>query len=210
MRHQTAEMLDEVANGLLNARWNLILTAAFCFGMALYNFVTPAWGGLGLFMITPRDGLAGICSLMPWCAIALGAARTAGSCISRSGWVLSWCEIALSLVMLAFGLGELLFPSVTRGYAALWAVVGVFMAFELVLVALDMGRRGLGYWWAELAVAAAVWAVAFAGALGFAGAAGAQGTASLMLFVAGWGYVYGAVVLHGAGSAERGGAAAAR
>ena len=39
---------------------------------------------------------------------------------------------------------------------------------------------------------------------------GAQGTASLMLFVAGWGYVYGAVVLHGAGSAERGGAAVAR
>ena len=37
MRHQTAEMLDEVANGLLNARWSLILTAAFCFGMAFYN-----------------------------------------------------------------------------------------------------------------------------------------------------------------------------
>jgi len=202
MRKQTRARLDAIKEQLLLVKWNLVIMAAFCFGMAAYNYVTPSWGGLGMFMITPHDGLDGILAMLPWCGIALGVLTGIASFVSRSGWVLSWIEILMSLVMFVFGFWELFFPYDIGVYSQTWAFVGIFLAFFIMFIALHMDREGVGHWFVELCVAAATWIVSFINIMDFAGPAASQGLTSLTLFIAAWGFVYGAVALHGVGSLD--------
>lgn len=195
-------LFDSIKEKLLQVKWSLVIMAVFCFSMAAYNYVTPAIGGVGMFMITPHDGLAGILSMLPWCSIVLGALTLIGSFISRSGWVLSWVEIVLSLVMFVFGFWELFFPYDISIYSQTMAFVGIFLAFFVMFIALDIDRRDAGHWFIELVVAAAVWIVSFVNIMNFAGEGASQGLTSLALFIAGWGFVYGAVALHGKGSID--------
>ena len=67
-------MKDEIIKKLLDVKWNLVIMAAFCFLFAVYMYVTPVEGGLGMFMITPHNGLAGLLEMLPWIGIFLGAA----------------------------------------------------------------------------------------------------------------------------------------
>lgn len=202
MRKQTRAKLDCLKEQLLLVKWNLVIMAVFCFGMAAYNYVTPSWGGLGMFMITPHDGLAGILSMLPWCAIVLGVLTGIASFVSRSGWVLSWVEVLMSLFMFVFGFWELFFPYDISVYSQTWAFVGIFLAFFVMFIALHMDRVDAGRWFVELCVAAATWIVSFINIMNFAGEGAAQGLTSLTLFIAAWGFVYGAVALHGVGSID--------
>ena len=202
MRKQTRAKLDCLKEQLLLVKWNLVIMAVFCFGMAAYNYVTPSWGGLGMFMITPHDGLAGILSMLPWCAIVLGVLTGIASFVSRSGWVLSWVEVLMSLFMFVFGFWELFFPYDISVYSQTWAFVGIFLAFFVMFIALHMDRVDAGHWFVELCVAAATWSVSFINIMNFAGEGAAQGLTSLTLFIAAWGFVYGAVALHGVGSID--------
>ncbi len=43
------EMLEDMGRKLLAVKWNLVIMAAFCFLFAVYMYVTPAEGGLGIF-----------------------------------------------------------------------------------------------------------------------------------------------------------------
>ena len=153
MRHQTVDLLGRVKQHLLQAKWNLVVMAACCFVMAVYNFVVPASGVLGV----AGSGLDGVISALPVCGIVAGALSLVGSFASKSTWVLSWVEVAFEIAMFALGFWGLFFPTTMGDYA---------------------------------------------GVLAFAGVSGAQGVASLMLFVAAWGFVYGAVSLQGVGSVE--------
>lgn len=201
MRHQTRTLLGKAGQKLLQAKWNLIVMAAFCFCMAAFNFVTAPQGGTGMFLITPTEGPAGTVPLIPWCAIAVGALSLVGSFVSRSAWVLSWTEVVAEALILLFGLGELVFPTL-GAYAEAWSFVGVVLAVLIALVAADMERKRVGSWVVELVVAAAVGVLALANALNAGGLGAAQGLTSLTLFVAAWGFVCGATALQGVGSVE--------
>lgn len=90
------EMLEDMGKKLLAVKWNLVIMAAFCFLFSIYMYVTPAEGGLGMFMITPHNGLAGLLEMLPWIGIVLGAATFIASFASTSTWVLGWTEPVLS------------------------------------------------------------------------------------------------------------------
>ena len=62
-------MKDEIIKKLLEVKWNLVIMAAFCFLFAVYMYVTPVEGGLGMFMITPHNGLTGLLEMLPWIGI---------------------------------------------------------------------------------------------------------------------------------------------
>ena len=62
-------MKDEIIKKLLDVKWNLVIMAAFCFLFAVYMYVTPVEGGLGMFMITPHNGLAGLLEMLPWIGV---------------------------------------------------------------------------------------------------------------------------------------------
>lgn len=198
MRHQTVALLDRIKQHLLHAKWNLIAMAAGCFAIAVYNFVVPAGGVLGV----AGSGLDGVVGMLPWFGIVIGALALIGSFVSRSTWVLSWTEVVLDAIMFVLGFWFLFFPSTMGPYDSVLAFVGVFAAVVLVCVAMEMDRHDAGRWGICLAVAAVVAVLAFALAMRFAGVSGAQGLVSLMLFIAGWGFVYGAVALQGVGSVE--------
>ncbi|HJG31447.1 MAG TPA: hypothetical protein K8U80_08650 [Collinsella ihuae] len=198
MRHQTVDLLGRVKQHLLQTKWNLVVMAACCFIMAAYNFVVPASGVLGV----AGSGLDGVISALPVCGIVAGALSLVGSFASKSTWVLSWVEVAFEVAMFALGFWGLFFPTTMGDYAGVLAFAGVFAALYLVAVSLEMDRMGAGRWVVALCVAVVVAVLALALAMGFAGVSGAQGVASLMLFVAAWGFVYGAVSLQGVGSVE--------
>lgn len=191
MRHQTVALLERTKQHLLGAKWNLIVMAACCFALAVYNFVVPATGVLGI----ATSGLAGVIAALPWFGIFGGALAIVGSFVSRSVWVLSWTEVVLDLIMFVLGFWYLFFPSALGDYATVLTCVGLFIAFYLVCVSMEQDRTGAGLWPVCLVVAAVVGILAFALIMNFAGAVGAQGVVSLMLFIAGWGFVYGAVAL---------------
>lgn len=187
---------------LSHVKWNLVIMAAFCILYAAYIYVTPAAGGEGTFMITPVEGLSGILAQLPWIGIFLGAVGIIASFASVSGWVLSWTEPALGVVMFVAGFWELFFPYDIRVFSQAFAFIGIFLAFYVMFVSFEMERTGRGNWLIELALAAATWIVSFVNIMDFAGHGAAQGLASLTLYLAGFGFAYGAVALTGAGSIE--------
>ena len=195
-------MVDEIVKKLKGVKWSLVAMAAFCFGYAVYMYVTPVWGGLGLFMVTPRDGLDGLVALLPWIGIFLGATTLILSFASTSAWVLGWTEPVLGAGMLALGLWELYFPYNLVAFSQVYAVVGMFLAFYIVFVALEMARRGAGHWGVELALALVILCVSFYNLMGLGGAGAALPVSCLELFLAGWGFVYGALSLSGAAPAK--------
>lgn len=180
---------------LADVKWGLVAMAACCFFMAFYVFVTPPQGGRGLFLITPLGGAEGLLSAVPWCAIVMGLAVFFGSIASRSPRTLGWAEPALGVAMLLAGLWALNFPVSLPAFAVTYGAMGIVAAFYLLLVALDMYVREAGQWLAVLAVAGATWVLAFMSMLGVAGLGGQLGVVALMLFVAAWGFVYGALEL---------------
>ena len=183
-------------------KWNLVIMAVFCVLYAAYIYVTPASGGEGTFMITPVTGLPGILAQLPWIGIFLGAVGIIASFASTSGWILSWTEIALSLVMF--------FPYDIRVFSQTFAFVGIFLSFYVMFISWEMDRVSKGLWLVELAIAAATWITSFVNIMDFAGSGATQGLASLTLYLAGFGFAYGAIVLSGTGSIEDSIAAPAR
>lgn len=190
-------MKETTKKKLWDVKWNLVIMAAFCFAFAVYMYVTPEHGGEGMFMITPHDGLPGLLKMLPWCGIALGATGIIASFASRSTWVLSWVEPIMGLAMFVFGFWELFFPYDIKIFSQTWAFVGIFLAFYVMFVSMEMMRKGRGHWFVELVLAAAVWIVSFINIMNFAGEAATQALSSLTLFLAAWGFVYGAVILTG-------------
>lgn len=188
-------MKDEIIKKLLDVKWNLVIMAAFCFLFAVYMYVTPVEGGLGMFMITPHNGLAGLLEMLPWIGIFLGAATFIVSFVSKSTWVLGWTEPVLGALMFVVGFWELFFPYDIAVFSLTYAFVGIFLAFYVMFIALEMDRKGVGHWFMTLVLAAAIWAVSFYNMMNFAGEGASVALSCLELFLAGWGFVYGALVL---------------
>lgn len=190
-------MKQETLNKLRDIKWSQVLMAVFCFAFAAYVYVTPAWGGLGMFMITPRNGLDGILQMLPWIGIVLGALSFILSFVSRSTWVLGWTEPVLGALMFVAGFWELFFPYDIKVFSFTFAVLGIFLAFYVMFTALEMLRKDTGRWVVQLLLAAAVWAVSFFNMFNFAGEGNIVALSCLELFLAGWGFVYSAIVLTG-------------
>ncbi|MDY4042146.1 MAG: hypothetical protein SOY67_08635 [Collinsella sp.] len=194
--------MRELLGKLGRVKWNLVIMAAFCVLYAAYIYVTPATGGEGTFMITPEEGLPGILAQLPWIGIFLGAVGIIASFASTSGWVLSWTEPALAAIMFVAGFWELFFPYDIRVFSQTFAFIGIFLSFYVMFISFEMERTGRGHWLIALALAAATWIVSFVNIMDFAGHAAAQGLSSLTLYLAGFGFAYGAVALSGTGSIE--------
>ena len=203
-------MKESTVKKLWGVKWNLVIMAAFCFFYAVYVYVTPEHGGMGTFMITPTAGLPGLLKQLPWIFLGLGVTGIIATFASTSGWILGWTELAVDLVMFVFGFWELFFPYDITVFSQTFAFVGIFMAFYIMFVSLHMDRIGEGRWFVELCVAAATWIVSFVNIMNFAGESASQGLTSLTLFLAGWGFTYGAIILSGKGDIDESIAAPAR
>lgn len=190
-------MSQDIVRKLWDVKWNLVIMAAFCFAFAVYMYVTPVEGGLGMFMITPHNGLTGLLEMLPWIGIFLGAITFIASFASKSTWVLGWTEPALGALMFVAGFWELFFPYDIAVFSLTYAFVGIFLAFYVMFIALEMDRKGVGHWFVELVLAAVIWAVSFFNMMNFAGEGAQVALTCLELFLAGWGFVYGALVLTG-------------
>ena len=195
-------MMEAVAKRLWSVKWNLVVMAAFCFLFSVYMYVTPAEGGLGMFVITPHDGLDGLLGMLPWIGVFLGAITFICSFVSTSTWVLGWTEPALGAVMFVAGFWELFFPYDIKVFSFTWAVLGIFLAFYVMFIALEMMRKERGHWFVELVLAAVIWGVSFFNMMNFAGEGAQVALSCLELFLAGWGFVYGVVVLTGVAPAQ--------
>lgn len=189
--------MDEMKKKLWDVKWNLVVMAVFCFGFAVYAYVTPAEGGSGVFMITPHNGLPGLLKVIPWCSLVLGVLGIIASFASKSTWVLSWLEPVLGLFMFVFGFWELFFPYDISVFSKTFAFVGIFLAFYVMFIALEMDRKNKGRWFVTLVLAAAIWCVSFFNLMNFAGESASQGLTCLEFFLAGWGFTYGAIILTG-------------
>lgn len=190
-------MKETTKKKLWSVKWNLVILAAFCFAFAVYAYVTPVEGGPGVFMITPHNGLPGLLTMLPWIGVVLGALTLISSFVSTSTWVLGWTEPVLGLVMFVAGFWELFFPYDIKVFSTTWAIIGIFLAFYVMFIALEMMRKQRGHWIVELVLAAAVWIVAFLNIMNFAGSDATQELTCLDLFLAAWGFTYGAIKLTG-------------
>ncbi|MDY2776845.1 MAG: hypothetical protein SOU51_00475 [Collinsella sp.] len=195
-------MYQEIVRRLWEVKWSLVLMAAFCFAFAFYVYVTPVYGGLGMFPITPRDGAAGLLGILPWVGIFLGAVSIVASFASRSTWVLGWTEPAIGAFMLLVGFWSLFQPGVLSVFSRSYGAFGIFLAVYISLIALEMERKSVGHWWAELVVAAATWCISLLNLMDLAGADGYIGLTALTFAVAAWGFVYGALSLSGVAPAH--------
>lgn len=188
------------AAALPRVKWGLVVMAVACFAWAIYMFVTPPYGGAGFIMITPDNGPTGLVALLPWFAICAGALSAIGCLASRAAWALGWTEPALSVVMLLAGIWGIYSTPQLGSFNVAYTVAGIFLALYVAVVALELYRRGERFWYVELALAAAAWIVAMAGGFNNAADHLQVGYACLSFFIAGWGFVYGAIKLHGAES----------
>lgn len=177
---------DAVFARLRGLKWGLAVLAAACFVLGCALFVSPAWG---------YADYARLQQVLSWFAIAAGALSLIGAFASGSEFVLTGAEPVMSGVLLLAGLATLLFPFAAFSFVPVCAALGIFLAFYILACALEMDRRGLGNWVAELIVALAVLIVSLANLFGVAGTAGMLGLSALEFYVAAWGFVYGAVVL---------------
>lgn len=185
------------AGKLKGAKWSLIVMAIFCFAWAAYTFVTAPFGGAGVFMITPEDGPAGLVAALPLCLIAIGLLSFLGTALSRTAWVLGWTEPIANVVLIAAGLWGLWGGASTLSFGVAYTALGVYLALYIALVALELNRRGAERWYMELIVAVVVWAITLISGLNHAPVNELVPAASLALFIAAWGFVYGAVMLAG-------------
>ena len=189
--------MEDIKKKLWDVKWNLVVMAVFCFAFAVYAYVTPVEGGPGTFMITPHDGLEGLLKMIPWCSLVLGVLGLITPFASKSTWVLSWLEPLLGLFMFVFGFWELFFPYDINVFSQTFAFVGIFLAFYVMFIALEMDRKNKGHWFVTLVLAAVIWIVSFFNLMNFAGEGASQGLTCLEFFLAGWGFTYGAIVLSG-------------
>lgn len=196
-------MKDIIVRKLLSVKWSLAVMAVFSFFLAAYVYVTPPQGGLGMFMITPTNGLEGTIEQLPWFLITFGALAFIGSFVSKSTWVLGFVEPVMGLIMFVVGFWELFFPYDFQIVSQTWAVVGIFLAFYVMFVALELDRKRAGVWLAELVLAAAIFIASFVNLFNFAGDGGTQALSALPLFLAGIGFLYGAVRLTGVAPSRR-------
>ena len=190
------------AGKLKGAKWSLIVMAVFCFAWAAYTFVTAPFGGAGVFMITPEEGPAGLVAALPLCLILTGLVGFLGTVLSRTAWVLGWTEPIANIVLIAAGLWGLWGGASTLSFGAAYTVLGVYLALYIALVALELNRRGADRWYIELIVAAVAWAIVLVNGLNHAPVNELVPAASLALFIAAWGFVYGAIALNGTVQAE--------
>ena len=195
-------------NKLSQAKLGLIVMAAFCFIWTVYMFVTPAVGGTGFFMITPENGPAGLAPQLAWGAVVAGLLASLATLSMRPSWVLGWVEPLLDIVMLLAGLWGIYSASQLGSFNAVYTVAGVFLALYLAAIAAELFRRGEALWFIELVVAGAVWVISMAGGLNMTSAAAQVPFVCLAFFIAGWGFVYGALKLHAAEPLETEAAAA--
>ena len=196
-------MKDLIVRRLLRVKWGLAVMAVFSLFLSFYVYVTPAQGGTGMFMITPTNGLEGTIEQLPWFLIVFGALAFIGSVVSKSTWVLGFVEPVMALIMFVVGFWELFFPYDFTVVSQTWAVVGVFLSFYVMFIALEIDRKRAGVWSAVLVLAAAIFIVSFVNLFNFAGDAGTQALSALELFLAGLGFLYGAVRLTGVAPARR-------
>lgn len=187
------ELKELVVERLLGVKWNLVAMGAVSLVFAVVVFTAPA------------HRLAEPLSLLPWLGIALGALGLVGSFVSTSGWVLGWTEIVMALAMFLVGFWTLFFPvnPVTAAtFSQVLGFAGIFLAFYVLFVALAMDRAGCGNWVVELIVGIVALVASLAGLLGVAGVDGVQAVAALPLYLAAFGFLYGAAALSGHGSIE--------
>ena len=172
-----------LAHKLPGVKWSLVAMAIVCFAAAAYAFVTPAWASATLL------------SAMPWFAIVGGLLAFLGTVLTRAPWTVSWAEPIVGVVLIAGGLATLWYPSLMVSVSGTCGVFGLALAFYVLFTALEMYARGAGQWLVELAIAAVVWVAAFMSLMGVMGLSGQGVIASLVFFVAAWGFVYGAAAL---------------
>lgn len=192
-----------IARSCGRAKWSLVLMAVFCFAWAVFTFFTAPIGGQGLFMITPTNGPAGLVPLLSWCGVVMGAVTLLATFLSRPTWVIGWLEPVMGAIMLVWGLYGIFFPTSLGDFATTYSIAGIFLALYVFFIALEMWRKDEGQWLVELAVAGVVWVVSFVGLMKVGGPETQLAVAALALFVAAWGFVYGAVALAGV-APERG------
>ncbi len=195
MPEYRAVTAHEVGSTLSRVVWPLAAMAAFCFIWAVYMFATPVAGGAGLLMITPENGPAGLAALLPWCSVVMGVVVAVGSWFSRESAVLGAADVILAAIMVLFGLWGIYTPSAMGSFATAYTVAGVFCAVYLALVACEIFRRGERPWIPAAVCAVAVWAVTMVGALNHGPVADAVPYACIALFIAAWGFVWGAIAL---------------
>lgn len=191
-----------VAAALPKVAWGLVVLAVACFAWAVYMFCTPPFGGAGLLMITPENGPTGLVGLLPWFAVVVGALSALGCLVSRAPWALGWTQPVMSIIMLLAGLWGIYETARLGSFGAAYTVAGVFLALYVAAVALELYRRGERFWYVEFSIAAAVWVVSLAGGLNNAADYQQVGFACVAFFLAGWGFVYGALKLSGNAAAS--------
>lgn len=189
-----------IASKLVTAKWSLIIMAALTFFWAVYLFVTAPEGGAGGLLPTPVEGPAGLVSVLPWWCIIAGCACAVASLASRAPRALGWVEPVFDIVLLLAGLWGIYSIPLLGSFSEVHTALGVFLALYLAVVALELYVRDERMWYVEMIVAAAVLAISLAGGVNFAVVSGQVGYFSLALFVAGWGFVYGAIKLGAKGA----------
>lgn len=89
------------------------------------------------------------------------------------------------------------FPYDIKVFSLAYSFVGIFLAFYVMFIALEIERKRAGNWIATLVLAAVIWVVSFFNMMNFAGEGGSVALTCLQFFLAGWGFVYGALALNG-------------
>lgn len=177
---------DALFARLRGLTWSHVAMSACCFILGAALFVSPAWG---------YADLARLQQMLSWFGIAAGALSIVGGFASASPFSLKGVEPVAGALMLLCGLWTLNFPVATTAFVASVSAVGVFLAFYVVLTALEMDRRGTGRWVVQLVMGVAVLAVAFSNLFGIAGADVMLALSALELYLAGWGFAYAAIAL---------------
>lgn len=177
---------DAMFDRMRGMTWSHVAMAAACFVLGAVLFVSPAWVHADFVRLQQA---------LSWFGIAAGALSLIGAYASTTPVSLRGVEPVAGAVLLAVGLWTLNFPFAASSFTVTVSGLGVFLAFYIVLTALEMDRRGTGRWIAQLLCGLAVLAVSFANLFGLAGAAGMLVLSSLELYLAGWGFVYAAVAL---------------
>lgn len=177
---------DLLFSRLRGLAWSHVAMAVASFFFATAIFVSPAWG---------YEDLARLQQLVSWFGIFAGALSLIAAFAPHARWTLRSVEPAAGAVLLLGGLWTLNFPFSADAFVPVISLTGMLLAFYLLAITSEMGRRGVGGTGVELGIAISVIAASFANLFGTLGSEGMLMLSALELYLAAWGFVYATVSL---------------